>query len=154
MSFLFNLLFFVWGFTLPIFAQGIKPHFLVNVGYAHQNENSVSIGPELYFVYKNNQITSLNVNGVYDLSNSRFFPEVNVSHRFNVNFLNPYSQNIKSNFFSLGTSGSKYYIRPEFGLNFLDIITLKTGYNFSIDKEEIYKGMVYGINLHIPLVLF
>ncbi len=142
------------SFFISVNAQKRSPHFLINADYAYQNANTLGVGPEVYFVYSNNQITSINANGVYNISNSEIFPELNVTHHFNIEFLNPYLSNMKSNFLSLGASASTNYLRPEFGINFLDMITLKTGYNFSVDKNNLYEGIVTGINIHIPVKAF
>ncbi len=130
-----------------------KPHYLINIDYTSQNSNNtIGLGPEVFFVHNNKQITALNVNLIYDVSNTKFFPEISVNQHFNINFLNPYSSNIKSNFLNMGGSISTEYIRPEFGINFLDIITVKSGYNFIFNNQSVYKGFNIGVNLHLPII--
>lgn len=137
------------------------PYFLINAGYTNWNGNFGKLGADLYLIQQNDNIIDFSAVANMGYMRDKFvvIPEVSVGYMFN--FYNkagdPYSDNFRSSFYTVGANISPWTISPEVGFAVLSIVEFNAGYAFQFRDYNDFKpmdGFRFGLTLHLPPQLF
>src|SRR5690625_2472219 len=98
-------------------------YFLINTGYTNLNGNYFELGPEFYFIQKNDNIINLSATANMAYFNDQFVivPEVGIGYLFNTknpnSKANPYREYINASFYSIRVNASPWKDRKSTRLN-------------------------------------
>src|SRR5690625_2171115 len=133
-------------------------YFLINTGYTNLNGNYFELGPEFYFIQKNDNIINLSAtaNMAYFKDQFVIVPEVGIGYLFNTknpnSKANPYREYINASFYSIRVNASPWNITPELGLPLLGLCEahLRQSFEYHQHHHPSFDGIKFGITFHIP----
>ena len=141
--------------------QKLTSYFLINAGYTNWNGNYGKLGGDLYLVQPNDNIIDFSAVANMGYMQDKFvvIPEISVGYMFNFyrKKSDPYSQNFRSSFYTVGVNASPWTVSPEIGIAVLSLLEFNAGYAFQFRDYDDFKsleGLRFGLTIHLPTQLF
>ncbi|MDO4763539.1 MAG: hypothetical protein Q4A00_04075 [Flavobacteriaceae bacterium] len=144
-------------FLFSFFKAQYTVHPMLSTGYSYQNQSFVEIGGKILFLKKDEVAYRIGASTMLGSVNQKFaiIPKIQGDILFNFRK----NADIHHGFYYIaGIQSTTKYFAPYLGMNILGMIDFTGGYSWTYPNQTLngkeLKGLNFGINLNIPLVIF